>query len=84
MNSRHKKTLTAIFRHPTPATVNWKAIETLFIAVGCRTIEGSGSRVRFIHGNEIATFHRPHPDKVAKRYQVREARDFLVRIGVKQ
>ena len=30
----------------------------------------------------IASFHRPHPAKEAKRYQLRDARDFLVRIGV--
>jgi hypothetical protein len=28
-------------------------------------------------------FHRPHPAKEAKRYQVREVRNFLTRIGVR-
>ena len=49
---------------------------------GCKVIEGSGSRVRFERDGMIASFHRPHPAKEAKRYQVRDARDFLVRIGV--
>ena len=31
---------------------------------------------------EVATFHRPHPAKEAKRYQVRDARDFLDRMGM--
>ena len=31
---------------------------------------------------EVETFHRPHPAKEAKRYQVRAARAFLERIGV--
>jgi len=31
---------------------------------------------------EIVTFHRPHPGKEAKWYQVRDARDFLERIKV--
>lgn len=31
----------------------------------------------------IASFHRPHPEKEAKRYQVRDAREFLIQIGVK-
>jgi hypothetical protein len=55
----------------------------LLLAVGCKIVEGSGSRVRFIHGEAVETFHRPHPAKEAERYQVRAARDFLIRIGVK-
>ncbi|MEX1198780.1 MAG: type II toxin-antitoxin system HicA family toxin [Pseudohongiellaceae bacterium] len=51
-------------------------------APGARTIEGRGSRVRFeLHG-VIATFHRPHPEKEAKPYQVRHAREFLERTGI--
>ncbi|WP_299729688.1 type II toxin-antitoxin system HicA family toxin [uncultured Endozoicomonas sp.] len=46
-------------------------------------MEGRGSRVRFHKGGEIGTFHRPHPEKEAKPYQVKDARDFLIRIGIK-
>jgi hypothetical protein len=52
------------------------------LAVGCLIIEGNGSRVRFFHNGIIASFHRPHPEKEAKRYQVRGARAFLIKIGV--
>jgi len=31
----------------------------------------------------IGTFHRPHPAKKAKPYQVRDARQFLESLGVK-
>jgi len=55
----------------------------LFSAIGAKTVEGRGSRVRFVYGNITATFHRPHPDKDAKPYQVRDARTFLETIGVK-
>lgn len=41
-----------------------------------------GSRVKFEKDGIIASFHRPHPDKEAKRYQVRDAREFLMQIGV--
>ena len=82
MNSKQKKTLAAIFADPASGTIEWKAIENLLVAVGCRVIEGAGSRVRFVRDTEVETFHRPHPDKEAKRYQVRLARDFLRRIGV--
>lgn len=51
------------------------------IAVGARLIEGRGSRVRFEKDGVVASFHRPHPEKEAKRYQVKDARSFLLQIG---
>jgi hypothetical protein len=82
MNSRHQKTLTAIFSQPVPGNIEWRKIEALFIAVGAEIIEGDGSRVSFIINNEKGDFHRPHPGKEAKRYQVRNAMEFLSRAGV--
>lgn len=82
MNSKHRRTLAAIFADPVPASVEWAAIESLLVAVGCAVIEGSGSRVRFVRGGAVAAFHRPHPAKEARRYQVRDAREFLILIGV--
>ncbi|MDQ0319549.1 hypothetical protein QO002_001687 [Pararhizobium capsulatum DSM 1112] len=55
----------------------------MLVGVGCSILEGSGSRVRFVFGSDIESFHRPHPAKEAKRYQVRAARDFLIKIGIK-
>ncbi len=83
MNAKHRKTLIAIYKEPTPKQLEWKDIEALLKAVGAEIIEGRGSRVRFHKEGEIATFHRPHPKKEAKPYQVKDARDFLIRIGVK-
>ncbi len=57
-------------------------IESLFNAIGAQSIEGRGSRVRFELAGVVATFHRPHPDKEAKPYQVRDARTFLEQVGV--
>ena len=82
MNARHAKTLAAIFRQPTSANVEWAAVEALLLAVGCTLVEGSGSRVRFVKDTMIETFHRPHPAKEARHYQVRAARDYLIRWGV--
>ena len=81
MNSRHSKTLTVVFTDPVSETIEWAAVEGLLLAAGARLIEGRGSRVRFEKDGEVATFHRPHPAKEAKRYQIRDARDFLERIG---
>jgi hypothetical protein len=82
MNSRHSKTLAAVFSKPTPVSLEWARIESLLVAAGCIVIEGNGSRVRFVHGTAVATFHRPHPAKEAKAYQVDEARAFLTLIGI--
>ena len=83
MNSKHRKTLAAVFTDPVSGTIEWAAVESLLLAAGARLIEGRGSRLRFEKDGEVETFHRPHPAKEAKRYQVRAARDFLERIGIR-
>ena len=82
MNSKHRKTLAAIFSSPTPKSLPWADIEALLIAVGCQVVEGDGSRVRFIKDEVMAYFHRPHPNKEAAAYQVRDARAFLEKLGI--
>lgn len=83
MNATHRRTLTAVFADPVSKSLEWRRIEALLVAVGCQVIEGNGSRVRFEKEGIIATFHRPHPSKEAKPYQVRDARQFLENIGEK-
>ena len=86
MNAAHQKTLTAVFAEPVAKSLEWRRVEALLallVAVGCRVIEGNGSRLRFEKGGHIATFHRPHPAKEAKPYQVRDARQYLETLGVK-
>ena len=63
--------------------VSWCSLQDLFVALGARTIEGKGSRVRFVLNEVVGTFHQPHPAKEAKPYQVRDARVFLETAGVK-
>ena len=83
MNATHRKTLIAIFTDPVSKSLEWRRIEALLVAIGCQMIEGNGSRGRFEKDGIIGTFHRPHPAKAAKPYQVRDARQFLESIGVK-
>lgn len=83
MNATHKKTLEIIFTIPVSKSLEWRRIEALLVAMGCQVIEGNGSRVRFEKDGLIATFHRPHPAKEAKPYQVRDARQFIESLGVK-
>jgi len=83
VNNKHRSTLEAVFGKPTSSALEWSRIEALLVAAGCVVIEGRGSRVRFAHGTNVASFHRPHPAKEAKPYQVEDARAFLALIGVK-
>ena len=82
MNGKQRKTLATLFKDPVSGVIEWAAIESLLVAVGCRTIEGAGSRVRFEKDGEVESFHHPHPAKEAKRYQARAARAFLIRLGI--
>ena len=81
MNNKQRKTLEAIFADPVNGNLEWSLIESLLKAVGCRVIEGSGSSVTEKDGKR-AYFHRPHPERHALRYRVRDAREFLRLIGV--
>jgi len=83
MNATHRKTLKAVFDEPVLRSLEWRRIEALLLAIGCQVIEGNGSRVRFEKDGLVATFHRPHPAKEAKPYQVRDARQFLENLGVR-
>ena len=82
MNSRHRKTLLMVFRDPVLGTIAWADIEALLLALGCQIVEGNGSRVRFEKDGKLAFFHRPHPAREAKRYQVRDARLYLSELGI--
>lgn len=82
MNTKHRKTLAALFAKPTSASMVFADIEALVKALGGSVTEREGSRVRIeLHG-EVWRCHRPHPGKEAKRYQVEEARELLERAGV--
>lgn len=81
MNSKHKKTLDAIFSDPINGNLEWAKIESLLIAACCRVIEAKGSGVTFEKDGIREYFHRPHPDKTALRYRIKAVRIFLVRLG---
>ena len=74
---------TRIFQTPVPTSLEWRDVEALFLALGATSVEGRGSRVRFELNGVVATFHRPHPEKEAKPYQIRDARRFLETAGVR-
>lgn len=84
MNTKHRKTLAAIFSRPTSASILFADIEALVKALGGSVVEREGSRVRIELNGELWRCHRPHPGKEAKRYQVEEARELLERAGIRQ
>ena len=83
MNSKHQKILEIIFTDPVNGNIKWSKIEALFIALNCQVIESSGSGVVFEKDGIRAYFHRPHPKKEALKYRIKDARDFLTKIGVR-
>lgn len=84
MNARHRKALERIYARPTPhLRIVWTDIEALLLACGARILEADGSAIRVVLGARRAYFHRPHPQKEAKAYQVRAVRDLLDSEGIR-
>jgi hypothetical protein len=82
MNSRHKKTLQALFKEPVQSNIEWSDVEALFRQLG-HVAEGAGSRVRVEVNGVRAVFHRPHPQKETDKGAVTSVRKFLENAGVK-
>lgn len=82
LSKKHQRTLAFIFNTQVPATLPWRRIEALFMALGATKEEGRGSSVTFKLKGKHITFHRPHPGKEAKRYHIRDARDFFKKVGI--
>jgi hypothetical protein len=82
MNVRHRRTLAAIFSRPTAASIPFADIEALILALGGSVTERAVSPVKIVLKDGHWHCHRPHPSKEARRYQVEEARELLIRAGV--
>jgi len=83
MNKRHERTLAAIFTDPVSGSIKWRDIETLLVSLGAQVSEGSGSRVRFTINGQTLFLHRPHPSPDARRWMIRDIRDFLTIVGIR-
>lgn len=82
MNSKHRKTLEAIFADPANGNLPWDRIEALLVTIGCNVVEGSGSSVTFVKDGRRAYFHRPHPQRDALIYRVKAVREFLLKLEI--
>ena len=83
MNSKHSKTLKALFTKPVSSKIKFSDIEALIVGLGGEVREGDGSRVALLLNGGVKHAHRPHPGKEAKQYQIKEIQEWLTVIGVK-
>ena len=79
----HRKTLEAIFAHPTSANIAWKDIEALLYGLGAEVSEREGSRVAIYLFQEVRVFHRPHPSPQTDKGAVVSVKKWLEQHGVK-
>lgn len=82
MQTKHRRTLEAIFEKPERSNIPWQDIEALFIALGAEVTEGRGSRVRVALSDVRAVFHRPHPQKETEKGAIKSVRRFLQEAGI--
>jgi hypothetical protein len=82
MNSKQRKTLELIFAEPLNGNIEWRKVEALLLALGAVRTERSGSAVSFVLNDVRVDFHRPHPNKEALRYRIKDARKFLEQAGI--
>ena len=83
MKRAHKRTLEAVFAHPTSANISRKDIEALFRGLGAEVSEREGSRVAIVLFNEVRVFHRPHPLPKTDKGAVVSVKKWLEQHGVK-
>jgi hypothetical protein len=82
MNAKQRKTLKAVFEKPVLKNIAWSDIESLFIGLGAEIANKGGSVITIKMGGKPQTFHRPHPEKEAPAYCVKNVREFLIENGV--
>jgi hypothetical protein len=79
--SKHEKLLKRIAARPKDLT--WSELVSLMSSLSFEMERSSGSGRKFINADTHATLfiHEPHPAKVLKSYQVRDAIHFLKEEG---
>ncbi|MDX8531236.1 type II toxin-antitoxin system HicA family toxin [Mesorhizobium sp. VK25A] len=83
MKAAHRQTLNKIFANPVSASIKWRDVEALLIALGAEVSEGSGSRFRFTIADQTLFLHRPHPSPDTKRWLIREHPRILTNVGIR-
>ncbi|WP_342633660.1 type II toxin-antitoxin system HicA family toxin [Mesorhizobium atlanticum] len=68
---------------PVSASIKWRDVEALLVALGAEVSEGRGSRVRFTIAVQTLFLHRPHPSPDTRRWAIRDIREFLTNVGIR-
>jgi len=79
--SKQQKALQRLLSKPTDFT--WPELVSLMTSFGVALTVSSGSARKFhnpVSGQQFA-IHQPHPSNILKRYQVRDATEFLKQEG---
>lgn len=82
MKQKHRRTLEALYTRPTPANIQWRDIQALFVELGAEISEREGSRVGVFLFGEVRVFHRPHPSPDTDKGAVASIRRWLEMHGV--
>jgi hypothetical protein len=82
MKQKHRRTLETIYARPTPANIQWRDIQALFVELGAEITEREGSRVGVFLFGEVRVFHRPHPSPDTDKGAVASIRRWLEMHGV--
>lgn len=82
MKQKHRRTLEALYSRPTPANIQWRDIQALFVELGAEITEREGSRVGVFLFGEVRVFHRPHPSPDTDKGAVASIRHWLEMHGV--
>lgn len=83
MNNKQRQTLAEVFEDPVRADVRWPDVRSLVEALGGKTKEAEGSRVRVQLGSVRMVIHAPHPGQILGRTTVRRLRIFFQEAGVR-
>jgi hypothetical protein len=64
-----------------PSDFTWQECTTLLRSLGCRMLQGKGSRVRFVFsatdGNITCYIHKPHPGNTLDRGRIEDLKIFV-------
>lgn len=81
MNNKQRQTFAEVFEDPVRADVRWPEVRSLVEALGGKTKEAEGSRVRLQLGTVRMVIHAPHPGQILGRTTVRRVRVFFQEAG---
>lgn len=79
-----KELIEKLVRKPMPADYKLRELDTLMGKCGCKKIQGGrGSGIRYVHekSGESLAFDAPHGGNALYRYHIKDAIEFLRRIG---